>query len=375
MKTEKLLKVSLLSIVIILSSCKKDSPTPVVNNIDEDCTVETPATYAFTFDGVSTVAYDGQAARLATAKSVYDVLNSNPTTSTTTITRAELDLIIDNTNSKLITKTAENSDNRAVVIDHLNSILDTYCANSAAYDLGTEASAGTAGLYDGYQLDANGWEADQQFAKMLIGSLCLEQVNYDYLTKMGEETDNTDRTYGDPAVYTKREHYYDEAFGYVYGLDNDDLDAEILNGLLLGKYLNKHDGIEGKSGIDYRQRAYDAFKMGRQALVDNCTEELDRQISIINSSLSKVVAWHAQDYLSGAASAIGTADFHHDVSEAWGFVYSLQFTKVNGVPLFSHSEVMTMISDLQSGPNGAWDLDAPTLNNMAAMINNAVVFD
>ena len=176
MKTEKLLKVSLLSIVIILSSCKKDSPTPVVNNIDEDCTVETPATYAFTFDGVSTVAYNGQAARLETANSVYSVLNADPEQSTTTITRAELDLIIDNTNSKLINKTAENSVNRGVVIGHLNGILDTYCANSAAYDLGTIASAGTAGLYDGYQLDENGWEADQQFAKMLIGSLCLEQV-------------------------------------------------------------------------------------------------------------------------------------------------------------------------------------------------------
>ena len=376
------MKLLILSTVIILSSCKKDSPTPLVDNDGEDCTVEAPATYAFIYNGENTVAYDGQAGRLATAEAVYSILNANPTTSTTTITRAELDLIIDNTNSKLITKTAENSINRTVVIDHLNGILDTYCANSAAYDLGTIASAGTAGLYEGYQLDANGWEADQQFAKMLIGSLCLEQVNYDYLTKM--DVDNEDRTYsnftngvpnGNNNLYTKREHYYDEAFGYVYGLDNDDLDAEILNGLLLGKYLNKHDGIDGKSGIDYRQRAYDAFKMGRQALVDNCPEELDRQISIINSSLSKVVAWHAQDYLSGAASAIGTADFHHDVSEAWGFVYSLQFTKVNGAPLFSHSEVMSMISTLEAGNNGAWDLDATTLNNMAASINSAVVFD
>jgi len=368
MKTKKLLKVVLLSTVIILSSCKKDSPTPLVV---DGCTVEAPATYAFTDDGgVNTVAYDGQAARLATAKTVYDVLNANMA-----IDRLALDVIVDDANSKLFGKTAENSDNRSVVIDDLNGILNTYCANSAAYELGTEASEGTAGLKDGFQLDANGWEADQQFAKMLIGSLCLEQVNYDYLTKMGEETDNTDRTYGDPAVYTKREHYYDEAFGYVYGLDNNDLDAEILNGLLLGKYLNKHDGIDGKSGIDYRQRAYDAFKMGRQALVDNCPDELDRQISIINSSLSKVVAWHAQDYLAVAASAIGTAEFHHDVSEAWGFVYSLQFTKVNGAPLFSHSEVMSMISTLEEGTNGAWSLDATTLNNMAETINSEVDFN
>jgi hypothetical protein len=299
------------------------------------------------------------------------VLNAS---GTTTIDRAALDLVIDNANSKLITKTAENDVNRSTVIDHLNGILDTYCANSSSYEALTVAVPGTAGLKGSYQLDAKGWEGDQQFAKMLIGALCLEQVNYDYLTKMGDETDNTDRTYGDPAVYTKREHYFDEAFGYVYGLDDNDLDADINNGLLLGKYLNKHTNGE-KSGIDYRQRAYDAFKMGRQALVENCAEELDRQIAIINSSLSKVVAWHAQDYLSSAANAIGTDDFHHDVSEAWGFVYSLQFTKVNGVPLFSHSQVMTMISTLEAGSNGAWDLEATTLNDMAATINSAVIFD
>ena len=49
---------------------------------------------------------------------------------------------------------------------------------------GTPASEGVSGLAGSYELDANGWEADQLYAKMLIGALCLEQVNYDYLTKM-----------------------------------------------------------------------------------------------------------------------------------------------------------------------------------------------
>lgn len=363
MKKNKLFKLAALSLVVILSSCSKDDPDPIT------CTVDTPNAYAFTYDGTNTVSYSGQAGRLATAKAVYDVLNAG---TNTTIDRTALDLIIDNDNSKLLTKTAENDANRTLVIEHLNGILDTYCANSAAYDAGTVATPGTAGWADSYQLDARGWEADQQFAKMLIGALCLEQVNYDYLTKM--DVDNEDRAYSDGNVYTKREHYYDEAFGYVYGLDDNDLDAEINNGLLLGKYLNKHDAGNSYSGVDYRQRAYDAFKLGRQAVVDNCQEELDRQIAIINSSLSKVVAWHAMNYLSSAADAVGTSGFHHDVSEAWGFVYSLQYTKVDGAPLFSHAEVMEMINTLDSG-NGAWDLSAETLNNMSATINSAVTFD
>ena len=371
MKTKNLFNLAVLSAIIMFSSCKKDSttPTPLA------CTVDAPVEYAFTHEGSSTVSFTGQAGRLATAKTVYDILNANPLDVSATITRANLDVIIDNDNSKLITKTAENSVNRAVVIDHLNGILDTYCENSAAYDLGTVASAGTAGLYDGFQLDANGWEADQQFAKMLIGALCLEQVNYDYLTKMGDDaTDNVERD-----VYTQREHYYDEAFGYIYGMDAD-ISTPAIDEIagnkynFLGKYLSKHDG-SNYSMVDYRQRAYDAFKMGRQAVVENCSEELNRQIAIINSSLSKVVAWHAQSYLTSAASKLGTAEYHHDVSEAWGFVYSLQFTKVDGAPLFSHSEVIEMISTLEAGTNGAWDLNSDDLLEMAATINSAVVFD
>ena len=362
MKTKNLFKLVALSGAIILSSCSKNDPDPVA------CSVEAPAEYAFNHEGTSTVSYSGQAGRLATAKSVYDALNAD-----VTIDRAALDLIIDNDNSKLITKTAENDANRQMVIDHLNGILDTYCANSGAYEAGTVAAIGTAGLWDGYELDARGWEGDQQYAKMLIGALCLEQVNYDYLTKM--DVDNTDRAYSDGNVYTKREHYYDEAYGYVYGLDDNDLDAEINNGLLLGKYLNKHNASNAYSGVDYRQRVYDAFKLGRQAVVEDCAEELERQITEINHCLSKVVAWHAQDYLSSAATELGTADFHHSISEAWGFIYSLQYTKIDGAPIFSHAEVMSMISTLDAGNNGAWDLEATTLNDMAATINSAVTFN
>ncbi len=373
MKTKNIFKAMLLSGAVILSSCSSDDPDPVA------CVVDAPMTYEFSHEGASTVSYSGQAGRLETAKLVYNALNAAE--GSATIDRTALDLIIDNGNSKLITKTAENDVNRSHIIDDLNSILDTYCANSATYDLGTVAVEGVAGWKGSYQVDARGWEGDQQFAKMLIGALCLEQVNYDYLTKM--DVDNEDRTYsnftdgvpnGNNNVYTKREHYYDEAYGYVYGLDDSDLDADINNGLLLGKYLNKHSAGNSYSGVDYRQRVYDAFKKGRQAVVDNCQEELDLQITEINNCLSKVVAWHAQNYLTSAAGALGTDDFFHDVSEAWGFVYSLQWTKVDGAPLFSHIQVETMLETLDSG-TGAWSLSAETLNNMATDINNTVTFD
>ena len=386
MKTQNIIMGISISLLILVSSCSKDSsstdPVPPA-----PCTVDAPATYSFTYEGENTVSYTGQQARLAKAYEVYNVLDRSLTSSTpvVAITMSELDAIIDDANSKLLTKTAENDSKWGLyshtdVITDLNEILQTYCDNSATFALGTAASEGVAGWAGSYQVDANGWEGDQQFAKMLIGALCLEQINYDYLTKMmdcaaGETwcTDNTDRT----DTYTQREHYYDEGFGYVYGLDDNELDAQINNGLLLGKYLNKHDGTD-YSMIDFRQQAYDAFKKGRQAVVENCATVLDQQIAIINTVLSKVVAWHAADYLRSSANQLSTdpVKYHHSVSEAWGFIYSLQFTKMsNGLPLFSSSEVNGMIAELEAGDgsnNGAHGLNAQQLNAMADMIDAAV---
>ena len=39
-------------------------------------------------------------------------------------------------------------------------------------------------------MTADGWEVDQQYAKMLIGALCLEQNAYDYLTKLHSKYDD-----------------------------------------------------------------------------------------------------------------------------------------------------------------------------------------
>ena len=350
----------------ILTSCSNDS-----DPIDDlTCSVDAPSTYSFEYEGSSTVYYAGQAARLATAKSLYDAMNADMT-----VTRAELDALVDNDNSKLYTKTAENDINRDVIIGHLNAILDGYAENSAAFEAGTAASIGVAGINtSGYELDANGWEADQLYAKMLIGALCLEQVNYDYLTKM--DVDNDDRNYSEGNVYTKREHYFDEAYGYVYGLDDDDATAEINNGLLLGKYLDKHDGgtndngQPNASGNDWRGDVYNAFKAGRQAIVDLDYETRDSNIDIIRNAISRVVVYKSVSYLRDAANEleaeeVDMAEYFHSLSEGHGFILSLQFTYgPNGSPYFTNSQVDSMLEELMAG-DGYWDRTAAELRQMA----------
>ena len=63
----------------------------------------------------------------------------------------------------------------------------------------------------------------------------------------------------------------------------------------LGKYLNKYD--------DHSATVFDAFKKGRQAIVDNCSEVRDEQAQIIKETLIKVVALRAESYLRDAAAA------------------------------------------------------------------------
>ena len=396
MKKNNLFKGLLLSAVVIISSCSSDSG-------DTDplsCTLATtPTEYAFTdSDGNSTVYYGGQASRLGAAEDVYNTLNADAA-----YTQAQL--ISDFAINNIEVKFAENVEfeygsggSRATIVADLHRLFADYELASADFASGTVATVGQAGLLpknDGagasiYELTADGWEVDQQYAKMLIGALCLEQNAYDYLTKIDLINDNSDRGYdGDqawgPTHYTKAEHYFDEAYGYVYGLDHHtngdgynfagDLDDEINNDLFLGKYLHKHDGT-GASGYNWRADAYNAYVLGRQAIVENCQDVLDEQITIINTTLSKVVAWHAADYLSKAsADALSSNDyssFNHGLSEAWGFVYSLQFTKMsNGMPLFSHDEVNAMI--LEMNTTTAWGFKNTTgaarLQEMADQIN------
>ena len=391
MKKNNLFKVLLLSAVVIISSCSSDSgdTDPLSCNL-----ATTPTEYAFTdSDGNSTVYYGGQASRLGAAEDVYNTLNDD-----NVYTQAQL--ITDFAIYNIAGKFAENAgENRNQIVSDLHQLFADYELASADFAAATVAAPGQAGLLpkndgagaDIYELTADGWEVDQQYAKMLIGALCLEQNAYDYLTKIDLTNDNSERGYdGDqawgPTYYTKAEHYFDEAYGYVYGLDHHtngtgynfagDLDDEINNDLFLGKYLHKHDGT-GASGNNWRFDAYNAYVLGRQAIVESCQDVLDEQITIINTTLSKVVAWHAADYLSKAAGAILTSDgyssFNHGLSEAWGFVYSLQFTKMsNGLPLFSHDEVNAMISEMNT--TTAWGFKNTTgaarLQQWADQIND-----
>ena len=78
--------------------------------------------------------------------------------------------------------------------------------------------------------------------------------------------------------------------------------------------------------------------------------------------------------MEGGATALDNGDMggaFHDLSEGFGFVYSLQFTHNPNLnaPYFDRSEVMQMIEDLsnQSG-NGFWDVSTTLLRSISSDI-------
>ena len=371
MKTRNLLKVSLLSAVVILSSCTKDKDevTPIA------CTVETPAAYSFLIDGSETVVYGGQTARLQMASELGSALSNSATT------LAALEGMFDhqeggidfvgeglNASSKQIkNKTAGKGDAsvQSAIHTSFEGWFTDYATNVApAIAAGTDAILGTAGMVGNRELNAKGMEYDQIVAKSLIGGLCLDQVVNGYLSdaKIGDAVDNTIRIATEDNNSTAREHHWDEGYGYVYGMMAENTTGDLSTDGLLGKYLNKYD--------DHKITVFDAFKKGRQAIVDNCSEERDLQAQIIKETLSKVVALRAESYLRDAATADDlSADYFHALSEGYGFILSLQFTHTStGYSYFTNSEVNTMLNDLEKG-NGFWDRTDAELTLMADQIN------
>jgi hypothetical protein len=273
-----------------------------------------------------------------------------------------------NASSKQIkSKTAaySTSDVQMAIHASFDSWFTDYATNVAPIvGTATMATAGSAGMADNRELNAKGMEYDQIAAKSLIGALCLDQVVNGYLSevKIGDAVDNVTRDPNEDNNATAMEHHWDEGFGYVYGkFGPDNLTGDLDSDGLLGKYLNKYP--------EWNTIVFDAFKKGRQAIVQNCSTVRDEQAQIIKETLSMVVAKRAQVYLDEAADNDDLSpDYFHALSEGYGFILSLQFTyTADGTPYFSNAQVNSMLEQLEAG-NGFWDRSDDELRAMADQI-------
>ena len=360
-----LLLLPLALISFTFTSCDNDDD----NDVGVVPAIQAPETYSFDRNSESTVSYSGQTTRLEQADELYAALNSAESTADA------LDLMFNgsdgssagfandllNGTSKIIgSKTASSTlAGSATTKERFNQYIADFASNVAP-NWNMDAAPGMPGSItspDGgstYQINAMGQELDQLFFKGLIGAFTLDQIvnNYIHPNQLDSGTridDNDNGVLSDGKPYTDMEHKWDEGFGYLYGQegDLDDVGATVGSmpagsGNLLMKYFKKVNADGGyEPGIG--QTVYDAFIMGRTAIVNRDYDLREAQADIIQVELSKVVGYYAIHYLNDYLAKVeegNVAKAHHSLSEAYGFILSLQFTNNgNDEPYMSKGDV------------------------------------
>ena len=382
-----------LSLILTITSLFFMSCDPDNDSIDTPDPTVAPSTYNFTRNGTTTVSYSGQTTRIAMGQEFVSALKDE------TKTEIQLDAMFnhqaggadfsdDNLNSSsknIRSKTAASTDLFSANTTDATAIknqFDTWIAEQVSDvfpSWSEDASEGVAGKIQEAgggstrYVNGKGLELNQAINKGLIGGLMADQMLNNYLgtavLDAGTNTaDNDAETLADGKNYTTMEHKWDEGFGYLYGADDQE-DPTLGADSFLNKYLARVEGDTDFQGI--AATIYDAFKLGRAAIVNKDYLTRDAQVDIIRENVSKIIAIRAVYYLQQGKANLGTdwGSAFHDLSEGFGFVYSLQFTRKPGTSsaYFSTSEVNGFISTLTSG-NGLWDITADQLDTMSDTI-------
>ena len=351
-------------------------------------------TYQFTRNGENTVSYSGQTQRIAMAEELISALK-DPTRDQESLNAmfahvegdqdfSDPDMLELNASSKNVrSKTAASADYFSSNSTDANAIkadFDSWISLQVSDVYPNWGNTAEPGIAGGLQelgggsiryVNEKGLEYNQAFAKSLTGALMTDQILNNYLSPAvldaGDNvTKNDNDILADGKDYTTMEHKWDEAFGYLYGLEEDETAPELGVDSFLNKYLDKVEGDSDFAGI--ANDVYDAFKLGRAAIVAKNYTVRDEQVEILREKISMIIGIRAVYYLQVGKTNLGVdnASAFHDLSEGFGFVYGLQFTRnsMTDAPYVSKSMVDGYIDTLMTG-NGFWDVTAETLDQMS----------
>lgn len=388
MKRSNLIFSLFLGFTTLLFTACSDDDTDII-----DPGVEVPDTYSFARNGNSTVSYSGQTTRILMADEFKSSLLDN--------SKTEADLLamyahqegnddfsqesLNASGKNLRSKTAASRDYFSANSTESNEIknqVDSWIiaqTNDVFTNWNTDAEPGVAGQIQEAgggsirYVNAKGLEYNQAIILTLLGGVMTDQMLNNYLsTSVLDEANNVENNNNDVTVeganYTTMEHKWDEAFGYLYGTDDKD-NPQLGQDQYLNKYLGRAENDSDFAGI--ADEVYNAFKLGRAAIVAKDYDQRDAQAEIIREAISKIIGIRAVYYLqqakTGLANDKGAA--FHDLSEGYGFINSLQFTRMpaSEAPYFSKSEVDDMLSTLMQG-NGFWEVTEETLDVLSGQI-------
>lgn len=391
---KKILFSTLAITTLALTSCSNDDDG-VITDPEPQSNIEVPVTYSFERDGASTVSFSGQTTRILMGEELISSMRNFDTATEQSL----LDMYANenspfesgdlNTSTKNVRgKVAASQDyfsNNAASSAEIKQYFADLISGQITEVFPAENTAATAGIAgqiaDGGStryINSKGLEYNQAVAKGLIGALMIDQALNNYLGTAVLDAgtnveDNTNDVVVDGEAYTSMEHKWDEAYGYAYGTA-----ADLTNpNTTIGEddsFLNKYIGrVEGDTDFEGTAAAiFDAFKLGRAAIVAKDYEVRDEQATILRVLISEVVGIRSVYYLQQGKNAIEGNDLgaaFHDLSEGFGFIYSLQFTRnpQTNAPYFSATEVQAFIDQLTVG-NGFWDVTPATLDEMSSAI-------
>ncbi len=389
--------------VVLFTGCADDG-------VPSELPLTVPTTYAFARDGQSTVDFSGQSLRIAMAEEFVAAL-SDPAR-----TQLELDNMFRNagpngedvdpfadpalnaSEKSLRSKVAASAeyfaadatgaaavraDFDSLIAEQVHTVFPNWMEVAAPGKAG-QVAVGTRTRY----VNGLGLELNQVIAKSLLGALMLDQALNNYLSPAvldagQNRAENEAGTLADGEAYTTMEHQWDEAYGYLFGQSADPASPLATLGdddQFLNEYLAAVDQDPEFTGI--ADEVFLAFRTGRAAIVAGNYDVRDAQAAIIRRALSKVVAVRGTFYLDRGASATeteptrGGAGFHA-LSEAYGFVYALQFTHdpVTGAPYFTRQETLDLLDQLTAGTAyGLWDVEPAAIRAIAEAIATRVDF-
>lgn len=390
----KLTKFALGALAISLAfftSCSDDTDNPSVVSYD------IPTNYNFMRNGTSSVEFEGQIIRL---QMLTEMGNAYQTAATngTLLDATRLSNMYSNANNPFSSDALNASgkdikSKTAASTDYFNSFLgggsstekaavqakfENQFLIGAEASLGNAATAGVAGAYlDGSKMRlfaANGLEPQQILLKGMMGAMLMDQVSNHYLSTLKldggtNKIENTNKVLSADGNFTTMEHYWDEAYGYIYGADGSAANSKNF----WSSYIDQVD-----ADADFNTTANDvdlAFRKGRAAIVANDYTTRNQQIAVIQEKLALVAAVRSVYYLQEGKGKLvedNGAKAFHALSEAYGFIMSLRYTRKPGSdnPYFSKTEIDTMLATLVSGENGLWAIDtlSPKLDAISTQI-------
>lgn len=364
-----------LAISSLVVSCKKEDTTPT--NTTNTNTYTVPTTYSFVdASNKSTTDYSGQKTRLVMLEQMGTLMGGATPVSESTLlnmfdgTGFSADSL--NTSGKRLSdKTAASTDYFTANLAEKNAIIDAFKKQLKEAEITTNANVEASAGVPGYYMDrtkkryfsANGLEPQQVFLKGMMGACLLDQTLNSYLSvsKLDggtTKTDNTNRVLTSGKNYTDMEHYWDEAYGYIFGNDNVTVTPAVYK--YWSSYINQVDVDPDFSAV--KENIVNAFIKGRAAITNKDYTTRDAQIAIIKKELSKVVAVRAVYYMNEGKTKLATNNgkaAFHALSEGYGFIWALRFTQnpETKLPYFSKEEVQALLDRLMKGTNGLYDVD------------------